>query len=103
VERERKFAVTYYRNIPRWVELASDWSEEDIAHLREQRKYWARKEQTVFDKKERKICQRYVKAITCCIKYVEGQPTDFPNELQSHMRAALNFSHQHPRIDFETM
>lgn len=95
--------MTHYSNVPNWVELSSDWSDGDLAHLREQRKYWARKEQEVSDKKERKFCQRYVKAITCCVRYLEGEPTDFPRELHTIMMAALCFSHSQPRISFESI
>lgn len=95
--------MTQYRNIPRWVEFASDWTDDALEHLREQRKYWARKEQTVTDKKERKFCQRYVKAITCCVRYLEGQPTEFPEELKPIMMTAVCFSHGSPRISFESI
>ncbi len=92
-----------YRNVPRWVELSSDWSDDDLDHLKEQRRFWARREQAVSDKKERKLCQRHVKAITCCVRYIEGEPTDFPAELEMIMLTALNFSHQQPRISFEDL
>lgn len=82
------------------IEKATTYTEDDINHLKEQRKFWARREQGCKDKKERKICQRYVKAITFCIRYMEGEPTEFPLELQSAMVTAFCFATDVPRTHY---
>ena len=86
------------------VDLAIDWRDDDIEHLKEQRKFWARREQEATDKAERKHCIRHVKAITPLINYLEGRhPVDFPAELRFIQMTALCFATSGPRTHFEDL
>lgn len=55
------------------IERAIDWRDEDVEHVREQRKFFANYEQTPdLDKQTRKLCQRYVKATTLVLEHMTG-------------------------------
>lgn len=61
-------------NINFITDLAISYTDEDIEFIRQQRKYFARKEQTETDKTTRKMCQRYVKATTIVINELLREP-----------------------------
>lgn len=83
------------------TEIAVSWSDDDIAHMKEQRRYWARQEGDP-DKATRKFAQRYVKAINACLRHMEGTgPTLFPEELHPQIKVAFCFTATPTRISFE--
>ena len=89
------------------VDLAIDYTDEDVEFIKQQRKYFARKEQTVTDKTTRKVCQRYVKATTFVVNELMREPGEkevlFPSELETLIKAVFVFTTSTPRIEFSSI
>lgn len=83
------------------IDLAVFYTDDDIDFVKEQRKFWARREQEVSDKTQRKECQKYVKATTIVIDYLLGtKKIQFPLELESYIKAIFTFATNKPSTPF---
>lgn len=85
------------------VMLAMDYNDDDIAHLKEQRRYFATREQGA-EKTERKFCQRRIKAINIALRHMEGTgPSDIPLELEFDVMTAFAFATNVPRTHYKDL
>lgn len=95
-----------------FIEKAMSWSQDDIEHVRGQRRYWAIAEQNTTVKDTRKLCQKYVKATTMVLEHMTGckggkweaecltQSVVFPDELRPYVSAIFAFTSSYPRRVF---
>jgi len=84
-------------------ETTQSYTDEDIEYVREQRAYWARREQNTKDKMKRKFCQKYVKATNVVFQHMTGGSNlryPFPAELMPYIGAIYAFATSSPRIKF---
>lgn len=88
------------------LEFGMTYTDADVDFIREQRKFWARREQETLDKKERKFCQRYVKATTIVIDYITGGVNlryPFPTELTPLIKTVFSFATNDPATHFKDL
>ena len=88
------------------IECATNYSYEDIEWVKAQRKFWARREQEVTEKSDRKYCQKYIKATTLVIQYMEGDERlryPFPIELTDMIKTVFCFATDNPRTEFKKL
>lgn len=70
--------------------LAQDYIEDDVNHLKQQRRTFSYLDSQSEMKAQRKHYQRYVKAFTAIIVYIEGtKPFLAPNELVDYVLAGF--------------
>jgi len=73
--------------------LSQSHSDDDLAHLKSQRAFFARAEQQKdLPRSARRYCQRQVKAISCAINHIVGKPTLFPSELRDDIATAFGLA-----------
>lgn len=77
------------------IELSSTWTAADIANVKEGRARYARTIGKGEGKDWDKDAQKYVKAATICIDWLEGKTAriKIPKELEFHALAACNWRH----------